>query len=383
MELSVIIVNFRVKLFLEQCLFSLENALQYISAEIIVVDNSPEEHAKSYLQHRFPRLTFIECADNPGFAKACNRGLAAATGNTILFLNPDTLLPGDIFEKTLPILNNDPKIGSLGVRMLDGAGKFLPESKRGFPTIGVSFCKLTGLHRLFPRSKYFARYYLGHLDPNQAAPVDILSGAFMLIKKAVLDKTGGFDERFFMYAEDIDLSYRITTLGYQNYYYPDTPILHFKGESSTRNREYYTRFYTAMQQFVQKYSGKNLHSRLLSLGIALWERMAFLSASPKTTAASTAPLNIQYTGDPLSRLHAAEILNQAGIDIQRNAGATATEVCCEGPAYSFKDIISYMEHHPGRNYLIHAAGSASVVGSPHSSLQGWAIGGENPPDTGV
>ncbi len=382
MELSVIIVNFRVKLFLEQCLFSLEKALQHFTAEIIVVDNSPEEHTKSFLQQRFPNVTVIECSDNPGFAKACNRGLTAANGKNILFLNPDTLLPGDIFEKTLPFLNGDPNIGSLGVKMLDGAGKFLPESKRGFPTIGVSFCKLAGLHRIFPRSKYFSRYYLGHLSPNRASPVDILSGAFMLIKKEVLDKTGGFDERFFMYAEDIDLSYRITTLGYLNYYYPDTPILHFKGESSSRNREYYTRFYTAMQQFVQKYSGNNLHSRLLSLGIAFWERLAFLSASPKTTT-SAQPLNLRFSGDPLSRHRAAEILEQAGISIHPNPAAPETEVCCEGPAFSFKDIISHMERNPGRNYLIHAAESTSVVGSPDSSLQGWAIGGKEPHETRV
>src|SRR5690606_6659360 len=165
----------------------------------------------------------------------------------------------NIFEKTIPWLYSKPAHGALGIKMINGGGHYLPESKRGFPTPIASFTKMTGLSGFFPHSTFFARYYLGHLDKDENHEVDVLSGAFMLIKKEVLDKTGGFDERFFMYAEDIDLSYRIRKAGYNNLYFSETPIIHFKGESSYRDRVYYTRFYKAMRQFVEKHTGNRFH----------------------------------------------------------------------------------------------------------------------------
>lgn len=256
MMLSVIIVNFNVKHFLEQCLSSVIKAAASLETEIIVVDNHSTDGSISYLAGRFPKIRFIENRENAGFAKACNQGLAAATGRFILFLNPDTVVPEDCFQKCIAFLQSNPQAGALGIRMIDGSGAFLRESKRAFPSPLTSLYKLFGLAKIFPRSKIFARYYLGHLPEHITNEADVLAGAFMLIKKEVLDKTGGFDEQFFMYGEDVDLSYRIQKAGYKNYYFPESTIIHFKGESSRKGSMNYVRmFYTAMSKFVKKHYG--------------------------------------------------------------------------------------------------------------------------------
>lgn len=255
MMLSVIIVNYNVKHFLEQCLCSVIKAAGS-DTEIIVVDNNSTDGSISYLKSRFPAVHFIENKENTGFAKACNQGLAVSSGKYVLFLNPDTVVPEDCFQKCIAFLQSHPQAGALGTRMIDGSGAFLRESKRAFPSPLTSLFKLFGLAKLFPRSKTFARYYLGHLPEHSTNEADVLAGAFMLVKKEVLDKTGGFDEQFFMYGEDVDLSYRIQKAGYKNYYFPESTIIHFKGESTRKGSMNYVRmFYTAMSQFVKKHYG--------------------------------------------------------------------------------------------------------------------------------
>lgn len=256
LTLSVIIVSYNVKYFLEQCLYSVEKAMQGIAAEVIIVDNASQDNSVAYLQERFPSVYFIACQQNLGFAKACNLGLEAASGANILFLNPDTLLAEDTLSICLNFLNSHPEAGALGVRMIDGSGQFLRESKRSFPSPLTSFYKLTGLARLFPNSQRFGKYHLGYLTEHQNHEVDVLAGAFMLIPKAVLNEVGSFDETFFMYGEDVDLSYRIQKAGYKNYYVADTSIVHFKGESTKRGSLNYIKlFYQAMSLFVQKHYG--------------------------------------------------------------------------------------------------------------------------------
>ncbi|RYG42838.1 MAG: glycosyltransferase family 2 protein, partial [Chitinophagaceae bacterium] len=256
MDLSVIIVNYNVKYFLEQCLYSVRKALIPIQAEIIVVDNKSTDNSPEYLQPRFPEAIFISNETNVGFGQACNQGLKQASGKYILFLNPDTILPEDCLKKSIDFLAARPEAGALGIKMIDGSGNFLRESKRSFPSPLTSFYKLAGLARLFPRSSLFARYHLGHLDENKDHAVDVLAGAFMLIKKEVLNKTGAFDETFFMYGEDVDLSYRIQKSGYLNYYFSGSSIIHFKGESTKRGSMNYVRmFYNAMSIFVRKHYG--------------------------------------------------------------------------------------------------------------------------------
>ncbi|MBU6157836.1 MAG: glycosyltransferase, partial [Bacteroidetes bacterium] len=216
-----------------------------------------------------------------GFAKANNQALAKAKGEYVLFLNPDTILPEDGLHICMEFFRSHPDAGALGVRMLDGKGQFLPESKRSFPSPWVSLYKLTGLSSLFPHSKIFGRYHLGYLNENENHAVEVLAGAFMMLRKSLLDKIGGFDEHFFMYGEDIDLSYRVqqthqesSRQAWQNYYVSDTSILHFKGESTAKGTLNYVRmFYLAMSQFVQKHyssSRAGLFSGLMR--IAIWLR---------------------------------------------------------------------------------------------------------------
>ena len=256
LTLSVIIVSYNVKYFLEQCLYSVEKAVQGIAAEIIVVDNASGDNTIGYLQERFPEVRYVGSEENLGFARACNLGLAQASGSYILFLNPDTLLAEDTLSLCLDFFSRHPQAGAVGVRMIDGSGQFLRESKRSFPSPITSFYKLTGLSSLFPRSRRFGKYHLGYLSEHENHEVDVLAGAFMLIRKDVLDQVGSFDETFFMYGEDVDLSYRIQKAGYKNYYVADTTIIHFKGESTKRGSLNYVKlFYQAMSLFVRKHYG--------------------------------------------------------------------------------------------------------------------------------
>jgi O-antigen biosynthesis protein len=234
------------------------------------------------VQPKFPQAKFIVNEANTGFAKGCNKGLAQASGEYIVFLNPDTIVAEDSFLTCISFFESHAGCGAVGVKMLDGSGNFLKESKRSFPSPLTSLYKLFGLSRLFPKSKIFSRYHLGHLDASQNHEVDVLAGAFMMIKKDVLDKTGGFDDTFFMYGEDIDLSYRIQKAGFKNYYVSETNIIHFKGESTKRGSLNYVRmFYTAMSVFVHKhYGGTRAGIFTASIQIAIWIR-AFIAAMAK------------------------------------------------------------------------------------------------------
>lgn len=274
LELSVIIVNYNVKHFLEQCLYSVRQALKKTSGEIIVIDNCSTDNSLAYLQPAFPDVRFIANKENLGFARACNQGWQVSSGRFVLFLNPDTILPEDCFDACIHFFNEHPDAGALGSKMLDGSGQFLKESKRAFPSPLTSLYKLFGLSKLFPRSAHFSRYHLGHLDENKNNEVDVLAGAFMMIKKEVLDQVGGFDERFFMYGEDVDLSYRIQKSGYKNFYFAGSPIIHFKGESTRKGSMNYVRmFYTAMSLFVRKHYGGRQAGLFNSLiHLAIWFR---------------------------------------------------------------------------------------------------------------
>ena len=245
-----------------------------MQAEIIVVDNNSADNSISYLTPKFPAVRFIANKENSGFAKGCNQGLKQATGKYILFLNPDTIVPEDCFQQCISFFESHPDAGALGIRMLDGSGKFLKESKRAFPSPLTSLFKLSGLSRLFPRSKLFSKYHLGHLDPGQNNEADVLAGAFMMVKREVLDKTGSFDETFFMYGEDVDLSYRIQKAGYKNYYFAGSSIIHFKGESTKKGTLNYVRmFYKAMSIFVRKhYGGSKAGVFNFLIHTAIWVR---------------------------------------------------------------------------------------------------------------
>lgn len=268
MKLSIIIVNYNVKYFLEQCLLSIEASNFPFTYETIIVDNNSSDNSFEYLTPRFPNIKFIQNLDNPGFAKANNQAINLATGEYILILNPDTVLGENVLKEVCSFMDKKPYVGAVGVKMINGYGDFLPESKRGFPTPWASFCKIFGLSKFFPNSKIFGKYHLKYLDENKEHEIDVLAGAFIMARRKALDKSGLFDEDFFMYGEDIDLSYRITKAGYKNYYLPQR-IIHYKGESTKKDMKYVKIFYEAMYIFFKKHYphyGK-IYSFLITSGI--------------------------------------------------------------------------------------------------------------------
>jgi len=256
-QLSIVIVNYNVSYFLDQCLHSVKKACQNIQAEIIVVDNASKDESIAMLQENHPDISVIINEENVGFSKANNQGIKIAKGEWVLLLNPDTVVAEDTFGKCLSFVADKPECGGLGIRMINGKGTFLPESKRGLPTPAVAFYKLSGLSKIFPRSKKFNRYHAGHISETESGEVDILSGAFMMLRREALDKAGFLDETFFMYGEDIDLSYRIQLAGYKNFYFADSTIIHYKGESTKKSSvNYVFVFYRAMVIFAKKHFGK-------------------------------------------------------------------------------------------------------------------------------
>ncbi|UKN02868.1 glycosyltransferase [Paracrocinitomix mangrovi] len=281
MQLSVIIVNYNVEFFLEQCLNSVYTALKHVEGEVFVVDNNSIDGSLDMVRSKFPEVQLIANKDNVGFSRANNQAIKISKGKYVLLLNPDTIVEEDTFQKVVAFMDEHPDAGGLGVKMIDGKGNFLPESKRGLPTPKVAFYKIFGLSRLFPRSKKFGKYHLSYLDKNETHEIEILSGAFMLMRKEALDKVGLLDENFFMYGEDIDLSYRIILGGYKNYYYPGTRIIHYKGESTKKSSvNYVFVFYNAMIIFARKhFSEKNarLYSFLINMAIYFRASLALVS----------------------------------------------------------------------------------------------------------
>jgi GT2 family glycosyltransferase len=249
-----------------------------MEAEVIIVDNNSVDGSMEMVADKFPEFKTIINRENVGFSRANNQGIKQSKGEYVLLLNPDTVVEDDTFLKIIGFMDEHPDAGGLGVKMVDGKGKFLPESKRGLPTPMVAFYKIFGLSRLFPKSRIFGKYHLGFLDKEQIHEVEILSGAFMLLRKKVLDKIGLLDETFFMYGEDIDLSYRIIKAGYKNYYYPETRIIHYKGESTKKSSiNYVVIFYNAMIIFARKhFSSKNARMFSFLINTAIYFR-AFLA----------------------------------------------------------------------------------------------------------
>lgn len=270
--LSIVIVNYNVCGFLEQCLLSLADAVKEMPHEIFVVDNASTDGSDTYIPRRFPQVKYIYNTGNVGFARANNQAMALSSGRYVLLLNPDTVVGESVLSEACRFLDDHPDAGALGVKMLDGDGRFLPESKRGFPSPWVSFCKIFGLAKIFPRSPRFGRYHLRYLDENEINRVDVLSGAFMLLRRSTLDRCGLLDEQFFMYGEDIDLSYRMTLTGRHNYYLP-LRIIHYKGESTkTESLRYVRIFYQAMLIFLRKHYPHYKFFAQFSIRLAIYLR---------------------------------------------------------------------------------------------------------------
>ena len=262
MELSVIIVSFNVRDFLRQCLISVKIASEKINYEILVVDNNSEDGSVEMVKNDFPEVKLIINRVNWGFSVANNQAIKMSGGHFILLLNPDTIVERDTFSRCIEFMNCHPDAGAMGIRMINGEGSFLPESKRAFPTPASAFFKTFGLSSLFPGSKYLNSYYLPHIDSVETSITEVISGAFMFIRREALDKSGLFDEDFFMYGEDIDMSYRLLQTGYKNYYFPEIQIVHFKGKSTGRDKfNDLHHFYRSMRIYLRKRADEGKYRR--------------------------------------------------------------------------------------------------------------------------
>ena len=287
MDLSVIIVSFNVSSFLKQCLISVIKASENISCEIFVVDNNSYDNSCEIVLNEFPQVSLIQNKVNLGFAVANNQAIKLSTGRFILLLNPDTIIPEDTFSKCISFMNLHKDAGAVGVRMINGEGNFLPESKRSIPTVKTAFFKTFGFSNLFPGSKIFNKYYLTRTGIFETSKSEVISGAFMFLSHKALEKTGLLDEDYFMYGEDIDISYRLLKNGFTNYYYPEIQIVHFKGRST--NTDDFTdigHFYRAMRIYVQKRSGEGnikFLKYLIIPGIYFRELLANLNRLLKIT----------------------------------------------------------------------------------------------------
>jgi GT2 family glycosyltransferase len=257
MQLSVIILNYNVRYFLEQCVLSVQEAITALDAEIIVIDNNSTDDSCLMMQERFPLVKLIQNKENYGFPKGNNIGVSQAKGKYICILNPDTVVAEDTFVKILAFAEGKKNPGIIGCKLIDGTGNFLPESKRGIPTPWVAFTKVFGLYKVFPESKIFNQYYAQHLKENETGKVAILVGAFMVMQRELYLELGGFDEDCFMYADDIDLSYRVLQKQKANYYFHETTVLHYKGESTVKDEKYMNRFQNAMNFFYEKHFKKS------------------------------------------------------------------------------------------------------------------------------
>jgi GT2 family glycosyltransferase len=374
MQLSVIIVSYNVKYFLEQCLYSVKAACNNIDAEIFVVDNASSDNTLEYLKPKFPSVLFIKNDLNEGFSKANNKALQLAKGKYILFLNPDTIVAEDSFLNCINFLDAHADAGAAGVRMIDGSGNFLPESKRSFPSAGTSFFKMIGLAALFPRSAIFNRYALGNLDENKTHEADVLPGAFLMARKDVLLRLNGFDEDYFMYAEDIDISYRIQQSGYKNFYLGEHAIIHFKGESMQTNKPGYVKnFYEAMSVFVKKHYKKQ-PAFFLNMSIQLSRLLASLKHNFSSPKKINQNFNFLLSGDEADTQSAEKILSahhcnyQKITDLQQAVRIISSYknpaiIFCTGKIL-YKETISFIQKNKNKcAYFLHKANSLSIAGS--------------------
>ncbi len=280
-DVSVIVVNYNVEHFLAQCLTSVERAVADAArrgyrCEVVVVDNRSVDGSCAMVRERFPGVRLLALDANLGFARANNAAIRTTTGRYVLLLNPDTVVPEDTIGAVAAFADAHPRLGGCGVPMYDGAGRFLPESKRGLPTPWAACCKITGLYRLAPGSERLNRYYLGHLPRDRNAQIEILSGAFMWMRREALDEVGLLDEAYFMYGEDIDLSWRLIQGGWENHYFAGTRIIHYKGESTKKGSlNYVLVFYRAMGIFARThFAGREARLLLAAIHVAIWGRAA-------------------------------------------------------------------------------------------------------------
>lgn len=388
MQLSVIILNYNVRYFLEQCVVSVQKALINLDAEIIVVDNNSSDDSCEMMKQLFPHIKFIENPVNVGFPKGNNIAVAEAKGEYICILNPDTVVAEDAFEKILKFLIPDFKseIGIVGCKLIDGTGNFLPESKRGVPTPWVAFTKIFGLYKF---SNAFGKYYAQHLTENQSGKVDILVGAFMVMKRDLYLQVGGFDENCFMYSDDIDLSYMIQKLGKENFYFHETSVIHYKGESTVRDEKYLKRFREAMQFFYKKHFKKSvIFDVMMQVGSYFFtifkqkqqiqnERKIFqyvlITKNAENESAVSEVLSKKEFSFVLRVFDKMNVLEKEIENFKKQK--CNYEVIFDTYSFSFKEIIEFMEKNKSKNITFknYISQSNYLIGSNNANDRGQVI----------
>jgi GT2 family glycosyltransferase len=375
MQLSIIILNYNVRYFLELCVLSVQKALENVDGEIIVIDNNSQDNSCEMMKQRFPSVKLIENKENSGFPKGNNIGVAAAKGEYICILNPDTVVAEDTFTKVLAFAKKQNNLGIVGVKLIDGTGNFLPESKRGIPTPFVAFTKITGLYKIFP--KIFGEYYAQHLSENETGKVDILVGAFMLMKRDLYNEIGGFDENCFMYSDDIDLSYMALKKGKSNYYFHETSVVHYKGESTVKDGTYMKRFQEAMNFFYKKHFRVSiLFSVFMKIGIVFFSMVKKFQGKPKPK--SNPEKYILVSEDEVLR---EKLENKLQIVLERQditksfAKNEKAEIIFDQNQLDFKTIIQAFETNKNKNFTFKILPQSSdfVIGSNSSFDRGEVI----------
>lgn len=378
MQLSVIILNYNVRYFLEQCVYSVQKALAHINGEIIVVDNASSDDSCQMMRTKFPDVTLIVNQDNLGFPKGNNIGVAQAKGEYICILNPDTVVAEDTFVKILASIGKSIplNVGIIGCKLIDGTGRFLPESKRGVPTPWVAFTKIFGLYKWFPTTKWFNQYYAQHLTKDENGQVDILVGAFMVMKKELYLEVGGFDENCFMYSDDIDLSYMIRKLGKANFYFAETTVIHYKGESTVRDVTYMKRFQEAMQFFYGKHFKKSIvFDYIMRFGSIIF---SFFKKTQQQNRAVTIDEYVVFSRNVNFQIPIAEdkkIGYLTDFNLFAPDSKKKIEVIFDTTTFSFKEISSFMhskatKHITFKNYI---ATSNYCIGSNDANDRGEVL----------
>ncbi|WP_374548349.1 glycosyltransferase family 2 protein [Flavobacterium sp.] len=370
MQLSVIILNYNVRYFLEICVLSVQKAIQNIDAEIIVVDNNSSDDSCKMVKGLFPNIKLIENKENFGFPKGNNIGVSQAKGEYICILNPDTVVAEDTFEKILNTKNWKLNTGIIGCKLIDGTGNFLPESKRGVPTPWVAFTKIFGLYKI---SNVFGKYYAEHLAENQSGKVDILVGAFMVMKRSLYHEVGGFDENCFMYSDDIDLSYMVKKSGRENYYFAETSVIHYKGESTVRDEKYMKRFQEAMNFFYKKHFKKSLFfSGFMKIGAFVFSK---IKKSQQKNRSKIIDNYIFFTKSELQLPLEKPIMYKTNLVGYIPNNEQKIEIIFDIQSFSFKEIIDFMQKHKATTitYKMYLPQSKVIIGSNHANDIGEII----------
>jgi GT2 family glycosyltransferase len=385
MQLSVIILNYNVRYFLEQCVLSVQKALEGIDGEIIVIDNASSDDSCEMMKTKFPHIKLIENKDNLGFPKGNNIGVAQAKGEYICILNPDTVVAEDTFSKILSFVKSSEveihspnsqlptsssQLGIIGCKLIDGAGNFLPESKRGVPTPWVAFTKIFGLYRLFPKVNLFNKYYAQHITENESGNVDILVGAFMVMKRDLYLEVGGFDENCFMYSDDIDLSYLVLKTGKSNYYFHEASVIHYKGESTVRDGTYMKRFREAMQFFYKKHFKKSwFFDVMMQVGSFVF---SLLKKHQQKNEVRTIDEYVVFSKRKLKLEQSKRItylsdFNQFVHQPQKNI-----EIIFDTTTFNFTEIITFMQLNKSKNlsFKNYISSSNYLIGSNNSNDRG-------------